>query len=450
MPRFCRRRFLERLGLAGVPLLLPVAGRLVREAQGAPTSGRRCALVFVIGECVPWPHLAIPGVTTGAWDKKTLVDRAGAGLPLLYNTLERHKARTAYVDGLYNALDSEEQHGLGWGAITGLGPIGRTAESGGQPAGVSLDQHIARQIGKGTPVVSLNFGMNDKSPADQSANTFATGPNQPIAHVGKPSLLYARILGKTGNATATADNTTPLLRAKVLDSVRGDVKRLQAELAAEERARLDHYLEAIDRFDKRQEQLRQIGANGSCTPVATAMEGTPKQRMEAMFQMAALALRCGTTNVVGVSLGSGFAHSDLALFKNDLFGGEDYADHGPSDRYLKQMLTVYQWASRLVAELIESSGLADNLVALIVGASGSGGDPQYGFNHHAGPARIPALVYDGTGTLKMGARYLSYPEKRRSIVDLFATVASAAGAPTDKFAGSASNPTTGVLAELMA
>jgi hypothetical protein len=169
-----------------------------------------------------------------------------------------------------------------------------------------------------------------------------------------------------------------------------------------------------------------------------------------MFQMATLALRCGLTNVVGVSLGSGFAHDDLKLFSGDLFGGESFAAHGPSDRYLGQMLKFYTWASGLVVDLIEQSGLADSLVAMVVGASGCGGEAKYGYNHHSATGRTPALVYDGTGTLKTGARYLSYPQRRRSVVDLFASVATAAGAATDKFAGTASNPSAGVLRELMA
>jgi hypothetical protein len=452
MTRFSRRRFLDRLGLAAsAPLLLPVARKLVSEARGAPAEQRRCALFFVIGECLPAtaplgfvPEGAkLPPLRNGFISASAPFLHAAPAAPSLLAPLARRWSKMAIVDGLVNNVGPGTQHGYGFACLSGLTTEGNKPEYGGRPTGISIDQFVAQRIGRGTPLPSILFGFNGSKASDTSANTFSGGRDQPLGHVGLPSLLYAKLLGKgSGAAPGGDDKSRALLQTRLLDSMRDDVKRLQAELASPERERLDGYLGAIADFDRRQQELQKTLATGNCGMPPAGADGTPEQRLASMFRMTALALRCGLTNVVGVSIGNGFGHSDLALFR-DTFGGP-YGEHSYKyEIYATAMHKLVAFFTAQVEELLASLGpLADSTTFLLVPGSGVGDTC-----HHSTP-RVAGIVYDGTGTLRTGGRYVCYPQGQRSVVDLFTSVAHAAGAPTDRFGEGGLNVARGPLTEL--
>jgi hypothetical protein len=165
-----------------------------------------------------------------------------------------------------------------------------------------------------------------------------------------------------------------------------------------------------------------------------------------MFRMATLALRCGLTNVVGVNIGASHNyHSKLQVFRGTLLI-PTYEAHGTG--YVPGLHNVMKWIAGLIAEMLAALGpLADSTVVTMVG--GTGASRREGENHHGMPKRFPAFVYDGTGTLRTGGRYLAYPPMQRSILDLYCSVAHALGAPTDRF-GEGAQVARGPLPELMA
>jgi hypothetical protein len=454
--RLLRRRFLTRLGLASTaPLLHGIANSLLSEAFAAGP-GRR-VLLFVIGEtwhvkgnATPIP----PGVDPGRVDEKYGVNKFGAldmtgvQMPSYFKPLAPFRNKIAIVDGLFTnfgAGGSGLQHGTGYGLLSGLATDG-PSEYGGKPKGITLDQYLARRMGKDAAVPSLLVGMQGGSVPDQSATTFAAGANQPLSHVGKPSLLQARLLGpKATSSTPGGDANEALLRKRLLDSMRDDIKRLQGELAGEEKTRLDGYLGAIDQYDRKQQQLRAAQASVDCSKPPTPNDGSAEARLESMFKMLTLALRCGLTQVAGVSIGHGFAHDDLALFKEVVPGGK-YGSHGPDDVYGPSMSKIHELASRLVADLLTGLGpLADQTVVMMIPGSGV----NIG-THHANIDRWGALVYDGTNTLRTGSRYLRFGLRQKSTNDLLRTVALAAGVTATDFAADAPKmPNKGPIAELV-
>jgi hypothetical protein len=457
MSRFNRRRFLEGLGLGvSSPLLAPITNTLLSEAHGQPLK-RRLAVFFVVGETVPTTDFTPPGIEAGSVEKYTAVDRSGITLPPMLNGMAKFQDRTILLDGLYNQLTDRignggsggVQHGSGWGCLTGTRPDGNSPEYGGTPTSVSIDQFVAQKIGGSTPIPSVLIGFNGGSAADTSSTTFSAGSGRPLAHIGRPTLLYDTLFGKrptTGSATpSAADAAARAMQTSLLDSMRDDIRRLNARLAASEKARLGEYLQIVDDFDKKQAQLAQVGA--SCGQPPQGMDGTPAQRLESMMAMGGLALRCGLTNVLGVSIGSGFNHDDLQLFKADIFEGSGYGGHGDPALFSRSMTKLYQFNTKLIAQLLTDLGaLADSTVVMMVTASGTTNS-----GHHANLFRWISMVYDGTGTLKTapGGRYIRYGRSQRSTVDLYCSVAHAAGAPTDKFGGGY-NVCKGPLPELMA
>jgi Protein of unknown function (DUF1552) len=446
MPRFNRRRFIERLGLwASAPLLAPIAHTLIGEAHGAVPQPRRISMYFVIGENMPnaAPYGLMPEGITAAeakWDAKgaQLISRAVAAPPGFLTPLSQFWKNMAIVDGLSFPSDfTRTQHGLGFSCLSGVMTAEAGPEIGGPPGAVTVDQHVAQRIGKQTPLSSILFGMSGNEASDSASNTFAAGLRKPLAHIGKPSLLYAQLLGKgSGKAPGGDGQTRLLLQTKLLDSMRSDVKRLQAALAGQERERLDDYLSAIETFDLRQQELERTRQAGNCAMPPMAVDGTPEERLASMFRMAGLALRCGLTNVLGVSIANAFGHEDAKLFRtvfahvpgfNEREG--DYGSHNFDGKvYAPMMNKLYVFFLQQVAELLRSLGelAKDTSFLLLPGTTVSD------FGHHASQ-KIGGIVYDGTGTLKTGGRYLLHPKGTQRVSDLLCSVSHAAGAPVDSF-----------------
>jgi hypothetical protein len=285
------------------------------------------------------------------------------------------------------------------------------------------------------------FGLGGAKLTDTQTSTFAAGANKPVAHLGLPSLLYEKLVGRkaTGDVTTSAGHG-PLLDRKLLDVLREDIARLQKGLAAEERVGLDDYLAAIESHDKAKAGV--AAAVASCGAFPTPAEGDAEARMASMFRMTALAVRCGVTNVVGITLGNGHSHEDLGFFDGPKYG--TYSGHLG---YKKFAPPVWSFAMTEAASFITALGpVAGDTVFSIINANGASGG-----NHHGWGARVPIFVYDGTGTFATGGRYLRSERTRDDVpvwntVDYYLSVSHAMGAPIVKFNGKG----TGPIAPLMA
>jgi len=449
------RRKLLRAVTAGIgaPLLLPFGRGLVKEALGNENK-RRLAVFFIVGETIPYKDSTPVEADAANLKGWGAVDRSGITLPDMFSGMAQHTDRLILVDGLANVLAENPggggsggvQHGSGWGCLTGLRPLDNKPESGGNPAGISIDQFIAQGQKDETPVSSVRIGFNGPGVRDYSSTTFSAGRNKPLSHVGNPDILRANLFGATG----MSDNKNQhdgTLRTSLLDSMRADINRLNSRLAGPEKERFEEFLAVIDNYDKKQEELSNTVSN--CNEPPNADNRGPAKKAESMMAMATLALRCGLTNVVGLSIGSGFAHDDLKLLNEEIFKVEKgYGAHGDPVLYARSMNRLYKWQTGMASNLLNGLGdLADQTVFMMTAASGSTDK-----GHHANLFRWFTMVYDGTGTLKTapGGRYLRYTRGSKSVVDLYSSLAHAAGVPTDNFGAGGFNRARGPLPELMA
>lgn len=451
MPRFSRRRFLERLGFAAsAPLLHGIAQGLVGEAIAAPGPRRR-AVIVVVGEAVVLAGKdgILPSGLPYNW---TAAEQPLSALRPHLAPLEPFRNRLALVDGLALHPGSSAMHGFGYGLLTGR-PTSGTAERSGGPTGVSFDQHLASVLGRSSAIRSVLFGLAGRSLRDQAANTFAAGAGQPLSHIGRPSLLLSRLAGAAVAATGQDAALSAEMRAGLLDTLRGQARTLSQRLAGPERVKLDTYLHAIEEYDRKQRLLATTGA--SCGGWPSAPDGNAEVRLRSMFNMAALALKCGVTNVVGVALGNGpvTEHGDYDFLE----GGSVLASYDPhsAESYPGQIRRIWSFVSELVAGLITSSGIADELVvAMCSGGTQPGKNAGMGNHHNAlyndAHYRVAVALYDGTGALRTGGRYVRYAQGEHSMNDLFCTLGHALGAPTDDFGAGGPNRVKGPIAGLVA
>ncbi len=419
-----RRTFLARIGLAS-PLALGIGNTLIGRALGQ-TNRRKMALFFVHGEA--WIRYQAdggytpPGITPLAMaddgGHRALpgqdVDQTNVQWPEFFGALAPFRDKSVIVDSLYMSGVSTQNslHGWKYGALSVTG----AAES---PSGISIDQHVAGVLGRDTPIKSLLIG---------GGPTFASGPGASLSGLVTSSAFYARLVGGGAGSATGAPRT--VLGTRLMDLLREDLRRLDRGLAAEEKARLGEYLSSMESFQKKEQGLAaQFQQPGCSVPAVLASTGTIAQ-YQANFRMATLALKCGVTNVIGVTMGNTGSHDDFRSFD------AKYQGHVGYTPWMRAFAPISMgW----VAEMLRDLGpLAANMTVTIVPANGI----AHGSIHH-GNSNMAALVYDGSGALRTGARFL---RTRRPLADLYTTLAQTLGAPVEKFNGGG----TGRINELLA
>lgn len=229
MSHLHRRQFLRRLGLSGA--LLPFIAGLPGLSGTATTAGRqRIIFVFTPNGIVPpdfWP------------------DAAGADFELkrILSPLEPFRNRTLIIKGLCNRVRGDgDGHMRGMSCLltgTELFPgniQGGSDTPAGWASGISIDQelknHLQSQEATRTRFGSLELGVAVPNRADPWTRWTYAGPNQPVAPLDDPYLVFEKLYGRMKDQESLGS---------ILDDLREDLKRVSANLGTEDRARLDQH-----------------------------------------------------------------------------------------------------------------------------------------------------------------------------------------------------------------
>jgi hypothetical protein len=144
---------------------------------------------------------------------------------------------------------------------------------GGFPTNISLDQVIAREIGRGTALPSLELSTND-FPDNKETRYFESiswyGPGYAANTDKNPRNVFRRLFGQArGDAT----------QRSVLDTVLADASSLRARLGRDDRQKLDEYLTSV-RETERRIQLAEKAAARIGKPPLPEPAGIPERRDE--------------------------------------------------------------------------------------------------------------------------------------------------------------------------
>lgn len=452
-----RRRFIERMGLgAGALVLAPIANSLIAEAQGQPLQVSR-AVFCLVGNGITNYNFTPAGIDQGTQDEWSEVPATSSfAWPRMLRSLEARRSRMLLLDGLSNELPMS-QHSGGYGALSCVtSPSGQSNEYAGPPGGVTIDQHLAKALGEQTPLRSVLFGA-DRNATPLMRRTFALAPNQPAPHFGDPALMYKRLFGPLLPST-TGAQAGPIRRKAVLDAMRGDILKLQGSLAGIEKAKLDQYLGTIEEFEAR----ATIPIPGACLAPAAptvALGGTSvvtEDLLDAMTDMAIVALCCGMTRVVGIALGTGFTHGNFPVFRR-IVAGTQWADsglgetgHEPPEVQGPAMDLIHDYGASLLERIAvglekisEGSGTAlDNTTMVYTSDNGEA--------HHSAKRRWPlAVLGDAGGKLTTGGAFRRFGVQSRSLADFWLTLSEALAVPRGDFALGTRSVVAGPIAELL-
>lgn len=410
VPRISRRALLRGLG-AGIalPLLDAMPQASLWAEEGAKSLPRRMGFVFV-------PN----GMHMPAWTPTLAGD--DFELPSILEPLAKQRQYLTVFSGL--AQDKARAHGDGGGDharsmstfLTGC--QARKTNGADIKTGVSVDQVAAERVGDRTRLPSLEIGCAQGAQSGNcdsgyscaySSNLSWRTENTPMPKEINPRLVFERMFGGGEDAKGRARRAH--YQSSVLDFVLDDAQRLQRQVGAKDRQKLDEYYHSLREVEKRI-QRAELDKQREMPEYPTPA-GIPKSYVEhvrLMYDLMALAYQADVTRIVTFALdneGSTRSYS----FINVPEGHHDLSHHGRDpvkQEKIRQInrFHVEQFAAFIekLASIPEGSGwLLDNCM-IVYGSGIADGD------RHAHDNLPIALLGRGGGSIRSG-RHVLYKQE---------------------------------------
>jgi hypothetical protein len=217
---------------------------------------------------------------------------------------------------------------------------------------ISLDQHIAEQIGTLTRFPSITLSVNTRT-----RSLSWTGTGVAIPPEDKAAEVFKQLFFQ-GNAAQVEANIRKLDTGRsILDTLGGQAKELQRSVGARDRDRLDQYFTSVRDLEHRLQASR--GWEQKPKPVTKApLPIDPRdpaeymEKVQVMYDLARLAFETDSTRAVTLMLDS-VSTPVLDLPGATITDGyHNLSHHGKSETKRSQLKTIDQWHMKLLAKLI--------------------------------------------------------------------------------------------------
>ena len=435
-----RRTVLRGLGTA---MALPMLDAMVPALSGI--SGRAAEPVRRLG----WVYCP-NGMAMDAWMPAA---KESLELSTTLSPLAPYRDQTVVVSGL--AQGQAEALGDGNGEHTratatwlnGIHP--RETEGADVRAGKTADQIAADQLGRTTPLSSLELAIDqdflvgscDNGYSCIYMNTIAwRDETTPLPMQNNPRVVFERLFGDGGSA---ADRQSEFRKDRsILDAITGDLARLQREVGAGDQARVTQYLDAVRAIERRIQLSEQKDTELPDLERPIGIPESYREHVELMFDLTALAYQVDMTRVFTFMLGrelNGRAYPEIGI--PDSHHGLSHHRYDPEK--LAQLAKINTYHVSLFTHFLDElantpdgdGSLLDHSL-LMYGASLSDSNKHSHFD-------LPLLlVGGGAGQLK-GGRHLQYP-RDTPMTNLLVSQLDKAGVRLDDGLGDS----TGRLVEL--
>lgn len=286
-------------------------------------------------------------------------------------------------------------------------------------AGISVDQVIAKEFGKQTPLGSLQLCIEDAaSLSGQSnggyssayTNTISwSGPTTPLPMVHRPRDIFERLFSDAGT-NPDARKSRLLEQKSILDFVKEDFARTKIKLGATDKSKLDEFTDALRDVESRIQKAEttvDIELPEMQRPV-----GIPEyeEHVRLMFDLMLMAFQTDMTRVFTFMVAR--EYSELVF--TQLGHTDPYhptTHHRGNPEKIRRAGDINVYHAKLLGEFVakmratkdvDGSTLLDNSM-IVYGAGMGDADIHSQWN-------VPvALLGGGGGTLK-GGRHLVYKE----------------------------------------
>src|ERR1051325_142857 len=315
----------------------------------------------------------------------------------------------------------------------------------------TVDQIAAKQIGQATQLPSLELAMDLMQVVGQCDNGYScayqnnlswSSPTTPLQAEAHPRIVFESLFGEGGSL---AERRAALKKkASLLDSFNDDIKRLERNLGAGDRARVSQYLDSVREVERRIQKAETDAVEHPLRdldrPVGVPAAYADHARL--MFDLQVLALQGDVTRITTFQLAretSNRTYPEIGVPEPH----HPLTHNGGDPEKLARVAKINAFHVSLFAYFLEKlkatpdgdGSLLDHSMYLY----GSGmGNPDV--HDHV---NLPILVAGGgAGTMK-GGRHIRY-DKPAPLANLHLTLLEKVGVHLDKFADS-----QGIIKELI-
>jgi hypothetical protein len=327
----------------GLPWLESLAS--AAEAAGPPV---RFAALFMGNGVNPhhWGGTAGPG---GIEFAKTL------------SPLVPHAGKVNLFRGLWNPNATDENgHYAKMNVLSGL-KVKRTTTD--VEVGTTVDQLMARAVGRATPLPSVVLGTEPPGYSTDSGYTQIysayvswSSPTTPAPKEIVPRQAFDQLFD---------DGSRRRADASVLDLVGAEAAALRGRLGGRDRAKLDEYLTSVRELERRiersAEESRKETAGHGWRPTVTeptlerpgpGIPAEPREHLELMSDILLLAFQMDRTRVATLMLNNDLSNMNFG-FLGGIHGGQhELSHHAGNAERLDQYQRVNEYHMTLLARLL--------------------------------------------------------------------------------------------------
>jgi hypothetical protein len=424
--RISRRTFLRG---TGVCLSLPLLESMAFAGTGTPRAADRLRLGFYFV-----PHGAVQSQWTPA--------KLGAlELSPTLKPLEPFRKQLTVVSDLALPLAYTEDASAAanHSSSSAVFLSGARMHKNTNQLGTTVDQVAARHIGRETLLPSLELGIESASNSCGEGWSCAyrdtiswLDERTPLPVERNPQVLFERLFGTGASDEARASNRAE--SRSILDAVTEQTARLNRDLPAADRRRLDQYLSDVREIERRMQIASRVSAD--VRPPAKPM-GIPddfEEHLKTMFDLQVLAWQAGMTRVSTLMLA--LEASNAVYPKSGIRDAFHPLSHHSNIQENKDKLArINRYHIGLFGYLLDKmqktpdgeGTLLDN--SLLMWGSGMGDSNVH--NHDP----LPILLAGGGAGRLVGGRHIS-AGKKVPLSNLHLSVLHKAGVEVDSFGDS--------------
>jgi hypothetical protein len=305
-----RRTFLRGVGVAlGLPLLDAMVPALTALSQTAARPVRRLGFVYL-------PNgVAMNFSGVNYWTP--IGEETNFELSPILSPLAPFRSRLTVVSGLAqhqaDAFDdgANGDHTRGTSSwLTGVHP--KRTEGADVRNGISADQIAAAELGTDTALPSLELGIDLNFLAGQCENSYSCAylntlawrsATTPLPTENNPRIVFERLFGDGGSPAQRLAQARE--NRSILDSVMGDLSRLQQTLGPADRTKMTEYVDTVREVERRIQRAEGQGGDAEL-PTLERPSGIPDrfdEHVKLMYDLQWLAFRADVTRVVTFMLG---------------------------------------------------------------------------------------------------------------------------------------------------
>ena len=342
--------------------------------------------------------------------------------------LEPFRKHLTIVSGLRNKpAETPEPHGyieMTW--LTCVKPWDHGVA--GPDSGVSADQFAARHIGQETRLPSLEL-----TTAMGGARIAWRTPTQSLPQEGNPRAVFQKLFGYGDTDKERADILAET--GSILDRVKGQAARLQANLGVRDRVIVSDYLDSVREIERRVQMA--ATADNSALEIPDAPIGVPNdivEHMQMMFDLMGLAFQADLTRVITLSLdkeASMRSYQNLGI--SEAF--HPLSHHGNIADKQEKLVKIQNFHTKMftgfvdrLANAKETDGNVLDHSTILFGSNMSDSN-----RHNNDP--LPAVIVGRAHGRIKGGQHLKYPQDSR-FADLLVTLFDRSQIPVESIGDS--------------